>query len=559
MLKRKYLNWSLDQQYLLPPSLHEWLPESHAVYRFLELVNELDISCITEGDEGKDPRGRRSYHPRMMLALLMWSYSQGIYSSRRIEKATYEQIPFRVLTGNQQPHFTVINEFRGRHLEAFCELFTQVLLLCANLGMVKLGHISLDGTKIKANASKHKAMSYERMEREIARYEREIRALVAQAEEEDRQEDESGCPGPTEDELPEEIRRREDRLAKIRQLKAELEAEARRGKAAELRERAQALKQRAATEDDDTEKKRKLTRAKKHDERASELDNDSGNSERTGHEGDATDLPEHRVPTTKTGDPHDKAQRNFVDPDSRIMKLNGEYVQGYNAQILVDGEHQIIIAQAVTNQAPDQQHLIPMLDRAQAVFGNLPGSFSADAGYMADYNVQYCEAEGIDAYISTKRDKHGGDDENDRQLHQPGCDEQLDPLQRMITKMQSPEAKAIYARRKVIPEPVFGQIKEPRGFRRFSLRGIRKARCEWALISLCHNLLKILSAQQGIAASNTHSDSSISALLKRFLDLFRAFLIRMRLRIRSSGCRIGPHPILELFPPVPVGQCGTRC
>ena len=555
MPEREYLNWSLDQQYLLPPSLHDWLPENHAVYRFLELVNQLDISEITKRDQEKDPRGRRSYHPRMMLALLMWSYCQGIYSSRRIEKATYEQIPFRVLTGNQQPHFTVINEFRGSNLEAFSGLFLQVLLLCSKLGMVKLGHISLDGTKVKANASKHKAMSHKRMRQEIARYEREIRALVTRAEEEDRQEDDEGCLGPTEDELPDELRRREQRLARIKQLKAELEADARHGRAAELRERAQELRQRAATEDDETEKKRKLTRARRHEEKASNLDDDNDNNDGTGCENDA-DLPQHRVATTKTGEPTDKAQRNFVDPDSRIMKLNGEYVQGYNAQILVDGEHQVIIAQAVTNQAPDQQHLIPMLDRAKAVFGALSGPFSADAGYIADYNVEYCEAEGIDAYISTRRDKHGSNQDGADEHRQQATD-QLDPLQRMAEKMRLPEAKKIYARRKVIPEPVFGQIKEPRGFRRFSLRGTRKVRCEWVLVSLCHNLLKILSMQGAIAPANSLSGSRNNSILNHLATILTAFLDRMRTRIRRRMCRIGPLQILQDPRLALVGQFGT--
>lgn len=514
MTERNHLAWSVDQQYLLPPSLHDWLPENHAVYRFLELVNQLDISEITSRDLMKDTRGRRSYHPRMMLALLMWSYSQGIYASRRIERATYEQIPFRVLTGNQQPHFTVINRFRNRNLEVFCSLFLQVLLMCAKLGMVKLGHISLDGTKIKANASKRKAMSYKRMKREIARLEREIRELVTRAENEDQVDDDAGCLGPTEDELPEELRRREERLERIKELKAELEDDARRARAEELRERARGLRERAATVSDAVEKKRKLTRAKKNEERARELDDDDEGSAGAG----LSDLPDHRVPSTKDGKPTDQAQRNFVDPDSQIMKLNGEYIQGYNAQIVVDEEHQVIVAQAVTNQAPDQQHLIPMLQRARTVFGDLPTAFSADAGYIAEYNVLYCEAEGIDAYISTKRDKHGA-----AEPHEEGGqlknNQDSEAVKRMAAKMQSPQAKAIYARRKVIPEPVFGQIKEPRGFRRFSLRGTQKVRCEWALVCLCHNLLKILTRTTGTSIAASQRILSICALFHRYLDV----------------------------------------
>jgi len=533
MTEGKYLSWCLDQQYLLPPSLRDWLPENHAVYRFLELVNQLDISEITARDRSKDSRGRRSYHPRMMLALLMWSYSQGIYSSRRIEKATYEQIPFRVLTGNQQPHFTVINEFRSRNIEAFCGLFLQVLQLCAGLGMVKLGHIALDGTKVKANASKHKAMSYKRMKKEISRYEREIRRLVARAEGEDQAENGDECPGFTEDKLPEELQRREERLERIKQLKAALETDARRARAAELRERAQGLRQRAASEADETEKKRKLTRAKKNENRADELDDDDEGSAGANDVDDIGDLPEHRVPTTKDGEPTDKAQRNFVDPDSRIMKLNGEFVQGYNSQILVDGEHQVIIAQAVTNQAPDQQHLMPLLNRGKDVFADFTGAFSADAGYIADYNVEYCEANGIDAYISTKRDKHGETEQSseEQQQHDP---QEPTAIQRMAMKMQTPEAKAIYARRKVIPEPVFGQIKEPRGFRRFSLRGLHKVRGEWVLVCLCHNLLKILSLSQRPGRAFLLSNSVLNSLLAPVPSPY-AFLDRLiRLLTHSS-------------------------
>jgi chemotaxis protein histidine kinase CheA len=434
----------------------------------------------------------------MMLALLLYSYMNGIYSSRQIAAATYERIDFRALTGDQHPFHTVVNEFRLRHLDALPQLFVQVLSLCDRAGLLKLEHVSLDGSKVQANASKHKAMSHARMESEVKRLEKEIQELLAEAEVVDQEEDELYGEGRQAHPIDSELKRREKRLEGIRKAKAELEEEARQAKAEDLRERAANQRKAAETESNPTERKRKLTRASRSEEKADSLAS-KNSDESDGDEPDDPDdgLPSHRVPTTKDGAPTNKAQRNFTDPDSRIMKRDGSYLQGYNCQAVVDEANQIILAEGVTNQAPDQEHLIPMMKRTKSNTGRTPKVLTADTGYMSADNATYCESEGIDAYIAVGRDKHGPG---------PGAEEKSrgdeDPTwATMRARLATEQGKELYSRRKVIVEPVFGHIKEPRGFRRFSLRGVFKVRAEWTLVCLCHNLIKLLAAQPVLAAA----------------------------------------------------------
>ena len=487
MQKKRYREWTLDQPYLMPPSLRDWLPEDHRVFRILEVVDQLDLVEIIDEVDSRDARGTRPYHPRMMLALLIFAYSEGIYSSRRIARAAQERVPFRVLTANQSPHFTVINRFRDRHRGALPGLFAQLVILCERLGLVDFSHVSIDGTKLPANASKHKAMSYGRMEIELERLKGEIRRLLERAEAEDAAEDAEYGEGVDIDELPAELKRREDRIARIKEAMAELEAEAREAKAKELRERAEGQRENAATEADPVERKRKQTRAKRADEKAQELDPDPPVEEEDEVQ---TRLPLHRVETTKDGAPTDRAQRNFTDPESRIMRRNKEFIQGYNAQTAVDAKHQVIVAVGVSNQAADQNYLLPMLERFKEIAGRPPDVLTADAGYMSCDNVRYCEDEGIDAYIATSRKQS-----RRKQLSSDDNQEtQLPEWQSMSEKLRSDHGKKIYARRKTITEPVFGQIREARRLRRFSLRGLIKVEAEWMLVAISHNILKVVTA-----------------------------------------------------------------
>lgn len=478
---KSFRPWSPRQMYLMPPSPTEWLPEGHLAYFILELVERLDLGPIETAIASKDARGERPYTPRLLVALLIYGYCVGIFSSRKLARATYEDVAFLVLAGGAHPHFTTINQFRLEYREVFARLFVQVLRLCRRAGLVKLGHVAVDGTKVLANASKHKAMSYERMQEEDARLRGEINELLANADCIDKEEDERYGVGRSPEDLPEELRRREARLERINRAMEELEQEAAQARAEELRDQASGQRERAADPTaNGVDRKRNATRAERSEARANKLDPpDEDPPASTGG-----DLPHHRVPHTTEGKPGPKAQRNFSDPDSRIMTKDGSYVQAYNAQIVVDEAAQIIVAQAVTNQAPDQEHLLPMLARVEQSLGRRPRRISADAGYYADANVRGCEAANVTPYIAASRTPHAS------AAQEPPAPPS--PLRAaMIGKLQSPEGHAIYSRRKVIAEPPFGQIKTAQGFRRFSLRGILKVRCEWALVSLTHNVLKL--------------------------------------------------------------------
>jgi transposase len=448
-MSKTFRPYAPRQGYLLAPSPMDWLAEDHLAYFILDVVGELDLKPIFAHYE-RELRGYPPHHPRMMLALLLYGYCVGVCSSRQIERRTYEDIAFRLLSGDEHPDHTCISEFRRIHLESLSALFVQVLRLCQKAGLVKLGHVSLDGTKMKANASKHKAMSYQRMKDEQARLSKLVEELLAKAEQTDRQEDATYGSGKRGDELPEELRRAKSRLVRIRKAKDELEAEAKQTHA-------------GSEEQDDG------------------ADDDSGGSE----------LPAHRIPTLADGTPTTRAQRNFTDPNSRIMKTGDGFVQGYNAQVVVDDVAQVIVAQAVTNQPPDVEHFVPMLDATIANCGATPRCASADNGYFSEANVAAAVERGIDPYIAAGRTKHG--EPKPMVRGRPRAD--MTPKQRMARKLATRWGAAVYARRKAIVEPVFGQIKQARGLRTFLLRGVPKVRGEWALICAGHNLRKLHAAR----------------------------------------------------------------
>jgi transposase len=444
------------QSFLLPPSPLDWLPESHLARFILDVVAQLDLSAILDTYE-RDLRGFPPHNPRMMVALLLYAYCVGVPSSRKIERRTHEDVAFRVLAGNTHPDHTAISEFRRRHLDALAGLFVQVLQLCQAMGLVKLGNVSLDGTKLKGNASKHKAMSYKRMLEEEKRLREKILALLAAAQQADTEEDVKHGPGQRGDELPDELRRAETRLARIQAAREALEREAR----------------------------------ERQEQDASQAegggsDNKSGDGQTGG--GCVDDLPRNRPATQKDGTPTDKAQRNFTDPESRIMKTNDGFIQGYNGQAVVDEANQIIIAHGLGNQSPDPQYFEPMLARAISNTGAAPAVITADSGYFSEQNIEAALAQDVAPLIAPGRERHGSEAFKPEKPKSPTL---RDTMRECLNELGG---LALYKRRKVIVEPVFGQIKN-RGFRALLLRGIVKARGEWALITLTHNLLKLHRAQ----------------------------------------------------------------
>jgi transposase len=548
MLVKEYRPWAPHQSFLLPPSPGDWLPEGDLAYFVLDVMEQLDLRPITSVIQAKDWRGTRPYDPRMMTALLLYGYCVGIPSSRKLEQATYTDVAVRVIAGGCHPDHSRINEFRRTHLDALAELYVQGLRMCQEAGLVKLGHVALDGTKMQANASKHKAMSYERMLKTEAELAQEVAKLLERAEEVDREEDERYGPDKRGDELPEELAHREKRLEKIREAKAALEAEAARKRAQELSEQAERAKKKAEVANDAERPKRERAAAKAAEkakeavqrardkaekrvakaqkqahqaaddaktptdrrratEAAQRLQAAKRDRDKVTDNGDPESVvksgfPENFAPAETDGTPKPKAQRNFTDPESRIMKKGSDFVQGYNCQLAVDEEAQIIVAYQATNQSPDAEHLPPMLDEMEANCGGLPEKLTADSGYWSENNAEACEAKGVDAYIAVGRNKHGAAADQDDDAPK----EESESKRRMRDKLRSDNGRATYRRRKAVVEPVNGQIKEPRGFRRFLLRGGAKVNAELGLICLGHNLLKLFRAR--MSAKSVGYDTS---------------------------------------------------
>jgi len=445
--KPHFREYNPDQLFLLPPDMKEWLPEGDLAYFIMDVVRGLDLGAIYADYDGSSG-GQPPYDPEMMVSLLLYGYCVGLPSSRKLERATYDSVSFRVLSANQHPDHDTIASFRQRHLKALSELFVQVLRLCQRAGLVKLGHVSLDGTKVRANASKHKSMSYGRMEKKVVELEAEVAALLKRAESADAEEDALYGKGKRGDELPDELRYKETRLRKIKDAMRALEREA--DDKARAKAKAQARK--------DKKRNRKRRGRKKHDDSVK---------------------------------PAPKSQRNFTDPDSRIM-MNGatkSFEQSYNCQAAVDDKAQVIVATNVTQQANDKRQMEPMLEKLKENTGDRkPKKLSADSGYFSEDNVIDLQGEGIDAYIATGRQKHG-----EKPLAAPrGCiPASATVKERLSRKLRTIKGRCTYSKRKQVVEPVFGQIKQARGFRQFLFRGLEKVGAEWDLICLTHNLLKL--------------------------------------------------------------------
>ena len=450
-MSKTYRDWTPHQVHLFPPSPQDWLPEGDLVYFLLDTVATLDLTPIFAHYE-RELRGQPPFHPRMMVALLLYCYATGTRSSRRIMRRCQVDVACRVIVGEDIPDFRTISDFRKTHLARLEALFVEVLKLCALAGLVKVGTIALDGTKVKANASRHKAMSYDRMQEEQTRLTEEIAGMLAEAQAADDAEDARHGPDRHGEELPAELARRQSRLAKIQQAKAMLEERA------------------------------KVEAAEKADRRAAQ--------------GQA---PPKTAPADAVPEPKD--QINFTDPESRIMKVaNKGWDQCGNAQAVAD-EHQIILAADVTDQANDKLQVVPMVDQTRqnldaAGVKDAIGAALADSGFYSETNTAALEQRGIDPYVATERLKH-----NEKIAAAPRgrIPKGLTAKQRMARKLRTKKGRQRYAKRKGMIEPIFGQLKGVLGFRQFSLRGLAAMRGEWRLMATVHNLLKLWRRGQEVA------------------------------------------------------------
>jgi transposase len=449
-MSKTYRDWSADQAYLFPPSPHDWLPEGDLVYFLMDTVATLDLTPISDHYE-RELRGQPPFHPRMMVALLLYCYATGTRSSRKIMRRCQVDVACRVIVGEDIPDFRTVSDFRKIHLARLEALFVEVLKLCALAGLARVGTLALDGTKIKANASRHKAMSYDRMKAEEERLKQEIAKLLAEAQASDDAEDLQHGPDRHGDELPDELARRQSRLAKIQSAKRLLEERA------------------------------KLEAAEEAARRQAE-----GKS------------PPTTVPAEAVPEPKD--QINFTDPESRIMKASNKgWDQCGNAQA-VTNEHQIILAADVTDQANDVRQLVPMVDQTRANLdaAGVTDAIKAalgDAGYYSETNATDLVSRGIEPYLATERLKHH---EKVASAPRGRIPKGLSAKQRMARKLRTKKGRATYAKRKGMIEPIFGQLKQVLGFRQFSLRGLASMRGEWRLMATVHNLLKLWRHDQRV-------------------------------------------------------------
>ena len=423
-MAKTFREWNPEQSVMFPPTVLDLVDADDLVHFIRNLVVEqLDLSEIMS--QYQEERGYPPMHPQMMTALLLYSYCQGIYSSRRIARACRQRVDYMALTGMQNPDFRTVNLYRQRHLNALGGLFKQVLVLCEKAGLVKLGHVALDGTRMRANASKHKSMSYGGMKKREAELAAEIQGWFDQAERMDRQEDELYGADRRGDELPDWVADKQKRLERIRQAKAELEAEARAEAEAEPDPR------------------------------------------KTGHK------------AKPTGKPQEKTQRNFTDPESRMMKSTDGFIQGYNGQAAVDADSHVIVAQLVTNNGSDTHQMDPLLGQIRQNLRRQAKEVSADSAYCCDWNLKRLQQRHIRGYVAADGQKKKALSHRVRQMKE---------------RLKKAGHRSRYRLRKQTVEPVFGNIKFARGFRQFLLRGIEKVTGEWSLLCTAHNLTKLAAA-----------------------------------------------------------------
>ena len=442
-MSKTFRAWDVDQAWLLPASLHQFVSPGHLAHFVRDTVREaLDLSAITgvyKAEQGQPP-----YHPGMLVALLLYGYSRGIYSSRQLARACEERVDMMAVTGLNRPDFRTISDFRKRHLAALQQLFVQVLRLCQAAGLVKLGHVAVDGTKLRANASKHKAMSYKHMVSQEPKLAAEVASWLDQAEAVDATEDAQHGAARRGDETPAWMADKQRRLERIRAAKAQLEAEAKAG---------------------------------------------PGNTDPDGP-GPSSGMQERGARKDGPADtPPDKAQRNFTDGDSRIMPSQGGFIAGYNGQIAVDAAHQIIVAQRLGTNPADFAALVPLVDQARANLGRKLREVSGDTGFATEANLEAMDDRRVRAYLSPGRIRHGDIDPTAGRVLK-----RRPRMQAMAETIRRAGRRSRYRLRKQVVEPVFGHIKQARGFRQFLLRGLTNVRGEWAMVSTVHNLLKLHKA-----------------------------------------------------------------
>jgi transposase len=439
-MSKTFREWNVEQSMMFPPRVQDFVPSDHLAHFVRNLVLEqLNLKRIM--DQYSEGRGYPPYHPAMMTALIVYAYTQGIYSSRRIARACEQRVDIMAVTGMQRPDFRTISDFRKRHLKELGELFGQVLKLCQKAGMVKLAHVALDGTRIAGNAAKDQTLTYARMKKSEQELAEEVARWFEEAEQADAAEDAEYGADRRGDELPAWVADKQQRLEKLRQAKAELEAEA----------------------------KAEAERRKQEDEKK---------------------LPKNRARKPIPEVPEETAKRNLTDSDSRLLKTSHGYIQGYNAQVAVDADSQVIVAEMVTNQRTDSIHFIPLVKQTERNTTDAVCELSSDSGYYSELNLEALESQGIRGYVGCgRRDKDGtwhGD---------------VGPLgRRMRARLDQGGRRSRYRLRKQTVEPVFGIIKSVRGFRQFLLRGIAQVSEEWSLLCTAHNILKLAQRQSAHAA-----------------------------------------------------------
>jgi len=455
-MSKRFRPCDLNQPYLLPPSLEDWLPEHHLARFIAQIVDELDLSRIYARYQRKDGRGLAAYHPLMMTRLLLYAYAIGITSSRRIEKATYDDLALRYLATDQHPDHDTIAAFRQEHLEELAKLFVQALQLCRRAGMVKLGNVAIDGTKIRANAGR-RAYRYAELQEQERQLQEMVDRLLREAAQTDSEEDARWGKGRSDDRLPAELATAQGRLEKIRQAKRELEEEA----------------------------QQRLGQAR-HDYPGSGKPGSpqQGKGAREECSPQAYEKLKKRLWRARREAREPRRLYHFTDPDCRMMKDKGlqRLVHGYNAQLAVDGEAQVIVGAEVSQEAADGGLLLPMVDQVRKTLGEAPRVVTADAGYWDTTSINDPSLAGIETLVTP--DAMHGARRKSQHKHNP-------TVERMRKLLRQPRERSLYGMRKTIVEPVFGQIKQIRGFRQFTLRGLAKVQAEWKLICLTHNLLKL--------------------------------------------------------------------
>lgn len=467
-MTKRFRVCSHDQPFLLPPSLQDWLPENHLARFIAEVINELDLSPIYASYERSDGRGLAAYHPTLMARLLLYGYCIGVTSSRKIEQATYDNVAFRYLSADQHPDHDTLAAFRQEHIQALADLFVQALRLCQKAGLVKLGNVSIDGTKIKANANAWRSMSYQKLSEREQHWRAEVARLLSQAQQKDREEDQRLGSAQPSDRLPDELANAQERLQRLQQAKAEIELEA--------QAKLQAISTNCPA--------RKPGRPKNADQANRDPDDRK-----------QRDKNKKRRMRAKKNAAAPKGRYNFVDPDSRLMKGGGQagLMQAYNAQIAVDSHAQIIVASELTQEAFDCQQLLPMVKSLRDTVQGVPTTITADAGYWNTDSLLDPFLNGIEMLVPP----------DSRPLPPDGSLPRTAPRHeeafRMRRLLATEQGKARYALRQCTVEPVFGQIKEARGVRRFRLRGLLKATSEWKLICATHNLLKLFRHRRALA------------------------------------------------------------